>query len=295
VTDRLLVVTNASAGSAEEEAVDAALDVLRTGADVLVRACHDPDELDDIVAAREGRRIVVAGGDGSLHVLVRTLFRRGELGVDDPLGLLPLGTGNDFARALEVPLDPADAARIVLAGRTRALDLLVDDAGGVVVNAVHVGVGAEAARRAGDLKGALGPAAYAVGSVAAGVVERGWNLRVEVDGVALHDGEDLVLMAGAGNGRTVGGGSPLTPDAVPDDGLADVVVSLATGPLGRVGYGAALRKGEHVDRPDVLTARGRSVTVSGEEFPVNADGELSGPFSTRTWTVRPLAWALLVP
>ncbi len=292
----LLLVTNASAGSAEDDAVDAAVAVLRRAADVVVRPCTDPDELDDIVGSRAGRSIVVAGGDGSLHVIVRTLWSRGELSPDAPLGLLPMGTGNDFARALGLPLDdPAAAARVVLAGRSRALDLLVDDDGGVVVNAVHVGLGAEAARRASDLKGLLGPTAYAVGSVAAGVVERGWKVRVEVDGVELHDGSEPVLMAGAGNGRTVGGGSPLTPDAEPDDGFADVVVSLATGPVERVAYGAAMRRGEHVERPDVLTARGRVVTVSGEEFPVNADGELSGPYVSRTWSVRPAAWSLLVP
>jgi diacylglycerol kinase family enzyme len=74
-----------------------------------------------------------------------------------------------------------------------------------------------------------------------------------------------------------------------------VVVSLATGPVERVAYAAAMRRGEHVERTDVLTSRGRTVTVSGEEFPVNADGELTGPFTTRTWTVVPAAWALLVP
>ena len=295
VTSRLLLVTNAAAGSAEDEAVEAALAVLRERADVVVRACTDPAELGDIVAGRDGRGLVVAGGDGSLHVLVRTLAERGELSSDDPLGVIPLGTGNDLARALRLPLDPAEAALVVLDGRPRTLDLLADDDGGVVVNAVHVGVGAEAARRASDLKDRLGAAAYAVGSVAAGATEKGWRLRVEVDGAVLHDADDLVLMAGAGNGTTVGGGSPLAPDAVPDDGLVDVVVSLATGPLQRVGYAVDLRRGEHVERPDVLTARGRVLHIAGEEFPVNADGELSGPFTSRTWTVRPAAWAVVVP
>jgi diacylglycerol kinase family enzyme len=155
-------------------------------------------------------------------------------------------------------------------------------------------VGAEAAEKATALKDRLGRAAYAVGSVAAGAGATGWHLKVVVDGAVLHvDGE--VLMVAVANGRTIGGGAPIAPDASPDDGLVDVVVATSTGPLARLGFAMALRDGEHVERDDVLVVRGRSVTVTGDPFPLNADGELDGPVSARTWTVRPAAWSLLVP
>ena len=86
-------------------------------------------------------------------------------------------------------------------------------------------------------------------------------------------------MVGVANGRTIGGGAELAPDASPDDGLVDVVVATSTGPLARLGFATSLREGDHVERDDVLVVRGRSVTVTGEEFPVNADGELYGPVS----------------
>ena len=73
-----------------------------------------------------------------------------------------------------------------------------------------------------------------------------------------------------------------------------MVVATSTGPLARLGFAVALREGEHVERDDVTTARAKIVTVTGEEFPVNADGELDGPVSARTWTVRPAAWSVLV-
>ena len=63
----------------------------------------------------------------------------------------------------------------------------------------------------------------------------------------------------------------------------------------RFGYVAHLRKGEHEDRDDVFSARGRSVTVSGEEFYMSADGEISGPERNRTWRVEPAAYSVVLP
>jgi diacylglycerol kinase family enzyme len=295
VSMRLLVVSNRSAGTADEETVAAAVRVLRDGgADVRETTTGEPSDLRSVLADLDGRTPVLVGGDGSLHLAVATLRELGHLGPDRPLGLVPLGTGNDLARTVGIPLDPAEAARALLTATPRALDLVVDDVGGVVVNAVHLGIGAEAAEQAGAWKERLGPAAYAVGSAVAGVRAPGWTVRVVADGTVLHEGEP-VLMVGVANGRTIGGGAPLAPDASPGDGWLDVVVATSTGPLARLGFGVAMRDGEHVEREDVHAVRARSVSVSGEPFPVNADGELDGPVEARTWTVEPGAWALLVP
>ena len=142
----LLVITNAADGSAPQDAVDAAVGTLSERADVQVVATTSPEDCDAAVARRGSRRVVVCGGDGSVHFIVTALHRAGELG--DPIGLIPLGTGNDLARALGLPLDPRAAAKVVLDGSARQLDLLVDDDDGIVINAVHLGVGAEAARAA---------------------------------------------------------------------------------------------------------------------------------------------------
>ncbi len=289
-----VLLASVQAGSAEDEAVAAARDVLAAAGPVDLVVTCTPEELDEALDEVDGRTLVVAGGDGSLHLVVSRLHQRGVLR-DTRLGLVPLGTGNDLARTLDLPLDPADAARLLLEASPRPLDLLVDDSGGIAVNAVHVGVGADAAERAGRLKPRLGPAAYPIGAVAAGLRTTGWRLRVEVDGRVVSDNHRRTLMVGIGNGRGIGGGTQLLPHAEPDDGLLDVVVSRACGPFARVRYGAALQAGRHLSDRDTRSARGSSVTVSGEWVDVNADGEIGDCIQRRTWTVSPAAWALLRP
>lgn len=287
---RYLLVASSKAGSTDDEAVTAAVEVL----DAELNLCEQPDDLEAAFDRLDGRTLVVAGGDGSLHLAVGKLLARGELATTR-LGLVPLGTGNDLARALDIPLDAADAARLVRDGQPSPLDLITDDAGGVVVNAVHVGIGADAAESAGRLKPRLGPMAYPIGAVRAGLRSAGWRLRVEVDGRVIADTHRKTLMVGIGNGRGIGGGTPLLPRAVPDDGLLDVMVSQASGPIARVRFGAALTSGQHLSDRAVRYARGTFVTVMGEEVGVNADGEVGDDIRRRTWTIQPGAWSLIRP
>jgi diacylglycerol kinase (ATP) len=292
----MLVIANKDAGSTETEAISQAVGVLReAGKPVEVEFSSDAKELDQLLAGRGDRTVVVAGGDGSLHTIVSTLYARRELS-DCPLGLLPLGTGNDLARGLGIPLDPGEAARIIVDGVPHRLDLLVDDSGDVAVNAVHVGVGAEAAQAADPWKPRLGPLAFPVGALVAGLRTSGWRLRVEADGNTLAVPRRKVLMVGLANAPSIAGGAAqLGPAARADDGVVDVVVSLAAGPLARLGYAIGLHSGRHTRRRDVRTARAREVGITGEPFWINADGEVSGPAQSRTWRVAPGAWQLILP
>lgn len=295
----LLLIANADAGTADAENLERALSVLRAGADVEVAATSNPGELDGVLHRAGSRTIVVAGGDGSLHAIVAALHRRREL-EGRTLGLIPLGTGNDYARGGGIPLDPEDAARVVLEGRPRMVDLLVDCRGEIVVNSVHLGVGSQASRKAGRWKSRLGKVklgrlGYVIGAAQAAVKPPFLRLRVEVDGEVIADVDRPVLQVAIGNSVYVGGGTELTPDATPRDGRADVLVSFAIGPLARIGYALRLARGTHHERDDVRYLRGRVVQVSGEEFWCSADGEIDGPERNRTWTVEPAAFQMLLP
>jgi diacylglycerol kinase (ATP) len=298
VTPRL-IITNAAAGGTDEDAVEAALDVLRAGGPVEVAATEDAAGLDralDTAARLDGEEdpvVVVVGGDGSLHALLNALHRRDEL-ARTRVGLVPLGTGNDFARELGLSLDPAEAARQHLDGVERGVDALVDDRDRLTINAVHLGVGAEAGREASAWKRRLGTLGYAVGAVKAGVTAPGLHLRITVDGRRLEHSHGVMQVA-ISNGSFVGGGAELAPDADPHDGRADVVVSYANAPLARLGYALHLRRGEHALRDDVLTVRARRVEVEGDAFSINSDGEVSGTYRRLSWQVRPAAVRMVLP
>lgn len=287
----MLLIANASAGSADDDTTAVVRAVLAVVADVEVVRPDGPAELGRALAGRDGREVVVGGGDGSLHLTVQELHERGELDAV-PIGLVPTGTGNDFARTIGLPLDPRAAATVIARGALRRLDLLVDDAGGVVVNAVHLGVGAEAGKEAADLKPRLGKLAYAAGAALAGIRTQGWRLGVAVDGRRITSTRTRLLMVGICNGKTVGGGTELAPDARPDDGVVDVVVSRSYGPVARMAYAGQLAIGRHTRRDDVTTVRGREVLIFGDSVLVNTDGEVGSPITSRAWRVLPGAWQL---
>ena len=208
---RLLVVTNAAAGSTDDERVAAAIAVLRGGGGrTRSRQCAEPGDLDGVLDGRDGRTVVLVGGDGSVHTAVDALRAPRRALADRPLGLVPLGTGNDLARTLGIPLDPADAARALLDGSAarRSTCWSTTPAESSSTRCTSA-VGAEAAEKATGLKDRLGKAAYPVGSVLAGgrpdrvgPAGRGRRRRSsQVDGQAL-----MVVVA---NGRTIGGGAEL--------------------------------------------------------------------------------------
>jgi diacylglycerol kinase family enzyme len=294
--DQLLVIYHEQAGGSTAETRASVVERLRAEADVVVEGVENEADLRRVLDWHRERRPVVLGGDGSFHALVAALHALGRTGGHTPpVGLVPLGTGNDLARSLGLPLEPVAATQVVLHGSPRAIDVLVDDAGGVAVNAVHLGVGAEAAEQAAPLKGGLGRLAYPIGAVLAGIRGRGWRVRVNVDGRVVAGGRQRVLMVGLANGARIGGGAPLAPGARPDDGLVDVLVSFSTSLPARLIYGALLRRGQHPRLRDVVTMRGREIAVLGEPVPINVDGEIGAPITERRWSVTPAAVQVMVP
>jgi len=292
--ESILLVTNVDAGSADDERLSAAVAGLRASTTVEVCSTSRPSELDEVLDRLEGRRLVVAGGDGSLHNVIAALARRKEL-KQTVLGLIPVGTGNDFARGAGIPLDPVAAARVVLIGTAHPIDLVVDDGGNVDVNNVRMGMGAEASRKAHKWKERLGRLGYAIGAAQAALRPPSLRLLVQADEEVVAEVDRPVLDVSIGNGATVGGGVPVNPEADPRSGQMDVMISFAVGRLAHVSYGIDLLRSRQLARKDVLHRNGNVVSISGTPFYSSCDGEVTGPISDRTWRVEKSAFEMILP
>ncbi len=179
-------------------------------------------------AVAAGHEVVsAAGGDGTLCEVVQGLHAAGR----GALGILPLGTGNDAARTLGLPLDLAAATRVVLAGHRRRVDLL--RAGDrVVLNAIGIGLLGSINVNASTIKWVRGIGAY----LAAGLGTL-FNYRcpeIELTNGSFHYRGPMTILA-IHNGVTTGGGFRLCPGALPDDGVADATLVTHTGIPSRVG------------------------------------------------------------
>ncbi|MER2020487.1 MAG: lipid kinase YegS [Stenotrophomonas sp.] len=170
--------------------------------------------------------IIAAGGDGTLSEVAETLAHREEAADALPsLGLLPLGTANDFATAAEIPDEPLAALELIAQASTRPVDLLRIDADGEVwwcANVASGGFGTEVTVETDEgLKKVLGGLAYLVTGVSRlGRIDP-IQARVRAPGFEWAGG---FIALGIGNGRQAGGGQVLCPEALIDDGLLDITV-----------------------------------------------------------------------
>ena len=220
--------------------------------------------------------VVAAGGDGTVFEVVNGLLER-PAGERVPLGVVPVGTGNAFAR--EFGLGPGDWRRaidLVAAGRTGPIDVgrvLAGAARYHFVNVVGVGFAADAGRTAARLK-FVGNAAYTLAAVWHLLRLRSHAVRLEVDGETLE--EDAIVLEIA-NSRYTGTRFLIAPEARLDDGLLDVVL-VRRMPRRRIArLFPTIYRGEHVAHEEVLVRRGRRVRLLGPPgVPLAPDGEQLG-------------------
>ena len=276
---RAKVILNPTAGRGEAgrlaDEVSATLQALGVAHDVtLTRAVGDGATLAE-QAKRDGCATVIAvGGDGTVSEVVNGLMRAAGDGVGGTLGIIPIGTGNDFIKMLDVPLDWRQACAKIAAGQTRRVDVgRVNDR--FTTNGVGIGFDTLVGIESRKITWARGTAVYVIGLARTLLLTyRTPRVHIELDGEPIE--QDITLISIA-NGRCYGGGFWVCPNAVVDDGLFDVCLARGLNRLQILSLVPQVMKGTHVDKPPVRMARARKVVVTSDEsLPVHLDGEILG-------------------
>lgn len=284
----LALIVNPSAGGGRAgKALPSVRDALRThGLEHHVECTTSLEHARELarVAAGADETAVALGGDGLIGAVASAL--RGGTGV---LGVLPGGRGNDFARALGIPLEPRAACEVLASGVVKPLDL-GEANGETFIGIASCGFDSEANRIANETRLVSGNLVYAYGALRALAGWRAATFRIEVDGATVRTVKGYTVAAA--NSKAYGGGMWLAPDASLEDGLLDVVV------VGDVPKTRFLRllptvfKGEHVRQPQVEVIRCGEVTIDAERpFQMYADGD---PIAALPVTVRALPGAVRV-
>lgn len=263
----VLVILNPAANS--EKALKQHAGILRMakGANILTtKAPGHAREMAAWAVENHYRKVVVAGGDGTINEAVN-----GLAGSDVILGILPVGTMNVFATELELPEELEPAWEVALGGETRQVDL-AEANGQIFVQLAGVGLDAQAVEATTwESKKTLGPLSYVLN--AAHIASRVPPvLRVET-GSEVREGSFVLV----GNGRYYGGRVIVFQDASLYDGLLDVLIFKNLGYLDIARYLAGVVTGTHTDMDDVEYFHTHEIRVtSNADVPYEADGELAG-------------------
>jgi diacylglycerol kinase (ATP) len=273
VTRQLALLPNPVAGKGHNDAKVAEIMRRLHAAGLDVRELRGADAVDSEKLAREAVAasvdgLVVCGGDGMVNLAAQVLA-----GTDVPLGIVPMGTGNDTARALGLPVkDPLAAADVIVAGRTRVIDL-ARSGDRHFVTVLAAGFDAAVNEKANSMSWPKGQLKYSVAILAVLRAFQPIHYTLELDGETLSvDG----MLVSVGNGDSMGGGLRVTHGAKLDDGLLDVVLFTSVPRRELVKTYPKLFSGGHTRHPAYQRHRVKRVTVAAPGVVAYADGERFG-------------------
>jgi diacylglycerol kinase (ATP) len=299
--DKVLVILNpwAGRGTAGRRRPEIEQALRETGADFDIVATHAVGGAIELAwqgVERGYGRIVAVGGDGTLNEVVNGIKgAEASLGRRARLGVIPLGTGSDFIKALDgvEANDIHGGVRRAVGERMRAVDLglarVGDNAPRFFINALGMGLDAQVAAESLKLTKLTGLAVYLVAIIRALANYKAHPMTVEYDGNRIHR---RLLFACPSNGRCQGGGFWLTPDALIDDGLLDLCMIDNMRLDEIIRYIPRLMEGTHTGLKQVTIGRARNISVTcTAPIPVATDGEVIATDARRI-TVETLPGAI---
>ena len=270
------VIGNASAPHGREQLAKVAAVLERRSVDAEV---HDPLTPE---AAREAARhcvdggadrLIAVGGDGVVNIAVNEIAGTGIV-----LGVVPAGTGNDFARALGLLDGDVDAQVDRALADASPVDAIRTDHGWLA-SVATLGFSGDVTARANRLTWPRGQHRYTLATLLQLPRLQSYPVSVTVDGRRVGTGSTMLLAIG--NTAYFGGGMRICPGAEPSDGRLQVVDIVTVTRLRFLRVFPTVFSGRHVDRPEVSVASGGVVEIEGADIDLWADGERLGPLPVR--------------
>lgn len=279
-----LVLVNPNAGRRKGEKDWTEISQLLVQAGIPFRALftHHRDHASRLSAEylRKGfRKFIVVGGDGTLNEVVDGLLGQSEI---DPLhsciGMIPVGTGNDWCRYHGIPLDYRGAVEVLKNGRCMRHDAgRIKLTGGVryFINMAGLGYDGLVAKKTNEQKdqGKGGPLSYMFNLVASLFSYKLMDARISLDGELINT---RLFSLSVGICRYNGGGMMQAPNALPDDGLLDLTVIKRLSKLAVIRNVPKLFDGSFTRLPMVFTGQGKNIDIQAKGLLIEADGESVG-------------------
>lgn len=269
ITRRALLLINPKARRGRES-IEPVIERLRDGGlSVSVEPFEAlPEIARDIVRLRNtADLVIVCGGDGSVSSAAMAVMESGL-----PMGIMPMGTANDLARTLEIPLDLVQAADTIVRGNTRLVDVGTVN-GHAFFNVASIGLSTKLAQGLDpDLKKRFGRLGYAVAASKVLAKASHFHARIVEKGEAI---DVKTYQIAVGNGRHYGGGNVVEETAAIDDGHLDLY-SLEMANVWKLALMLpSFRSGRHGAWNEVRTARCIEFDIETDKpMPVNTDGEI---------------------
>ncbi len=247
-------------------------------------------------ARLQGADLVVAfGGDGTVHEVVNGLLSENSTAEVPALGVIPAGSGCDFAKTFGIPEDVRGAIAHMANAEPRRIDVgevefMASDVSSrrFFANIAEVGIGAEIVDRAQKMPRALGGGVYLASYLITLPTFRRPTAEIDMDGESYEGPMTNLVVA---NAQVFGGGMRVAPRADPADGVFDVQVQFGS----KVDYARAIPKvykGTHIPHPRVREALSSGLTVKCDPPTlIEADGEVLG-HTPATFSIRPKALLL---
>lgn len=285
----LLINPTAGRGRGAKAGRQAAGHLRDSGLEVSELVGRDVREAGDLAAEAISDGVdalVVVGGDGMVHLGLQSVAATSV-----PMGVIPAGTGNDLARAVNLPLDdPTAAAEIVVKGDTRQIDL-GRSSGQWFAGIVAAGFDAKVNDRVNRMRGARSALRYNMALLAELRTFQPINYHLEIDDEIQEIPAMLIAVA---NIASYGGGILMAPDASMEDGMFDIVIVAPVGKGTLLRFSPTLRRGAHLTHPAVSVLRGRRVKLDAPDVTAYVDGERLGPLP-RTFEAVPAALTVFAP